>query len=272
MRRTVSGAELSAQAALFAALCIATCLSATNADADSTRARTELAPLVTTDAETQTDLLGAWIDAQAAQQKRERRFTGGSVLAIGAAGLGFGTALLVGSPNNELSKGGGVALMAAGAFGVGLGIFRLVVESDAEELAKEFALARSHGIDDQTRARFEGAFYAASRHAVRVQRLARWLGLATAVAGVGVLVATPLADLSRGGRVAGYVAGGLLVLGGGVNLASSFGTPPPLQAWERYRQGIGPSPSSGRLFGLAPSLHPRLLGVTFRIETGRPRL
>ncbi|MFW2388113.1 MAG: hypothetical protein ACN4G0_07245, partial [Polyangiales bacterium] len=32
------------------------------------------------------ELLGAWLDAQASQQKKERRFTGGSSLAVGATG------------------------------------------------------------------------------------------------------------------------------------------------------------------------------------------
>ena len=214
-------------------------------------------------------LLGQWLDAQAAQQRKERRFTGGSVLAVGAAGLGFGLALVIKTPNNELSKGGGVALTAAGAFGTALGIFRLVVESESEKVARRYAEARRDSLGDTDLARFEGEFYAASRHAHRVQLLARWLGFVTAVAGVAVLVATPFADLSRGGRIAGYVSGGLLVLGGGVNFASSFGTPPPIKAWESYRGGRAPGSNSAKLFGVAPTIGRGHLGVSLVFTANR---
>lgn len=225
---------------------------------------------IAVDVETRAELLGHWLEAQALQQRKERRFTGGSVLAVGAAGLGFGVALLIQSPNNELSKGGGVALTAAGAFGAALGIFRLVVESDSEKVARRYALASRDGLEATELARFEGEFYAASQHAHRVQLLARWLGFATLVAGVTVLIATPFADLSRGGRVAGYVSGGLLVLGGGVNFASSFATPPPIKAWDRYQQGQPPNHQSGKLFGLAPSVGKDHVGVALVILTGSP--
>lgn len=206
-------------------------------------------------------LLGRWLDAQAAQQRKERRFTGGSVLAVGATGLGFGLALVIKPPNNELSKGGGVALTAAGAFGAALGIFRLIVESESEKVARRYAEANREPLSESEVARFEGELYAASTHARRVQLLARWLGFATAVAGITVLVATPFANLSRGGRIAGYVSGGLLLLGGGVNFASSFGTPPPIKAWESYRRGHPPAPSSRKLFGFAPTIGRRHVGV-----------
>ncbi|MGB5194836.1 MAG: hypothetical protein WBN70_17760 [Polyangiales bacterium] len=206
-------------------------------------------------------LLGQWLDAQAVQQRKERRFTGGSVLAVGAAGLGFGLALLAKAPNNELSKGGGVALTAAGAFGTALGIFRLVVESESEKVARRYALANRAGLNEVELARFEGEFYSASQHAHRVQLLARWLGFATVVAGVAVLIATPLADLSRGGRVAGYVSGGLLALGGGVNFASSFGTPPPIKSWAGYQRGQAPTSRSRKLFGFAPTIGKGHAGV-----------
>ncbi|MFW2388313.1 MAG: hypothetical protein ACN4G0_08250, partial [Polyangiales bacterium] len=195
-----------------------------------------------------------------------RRFTGGSSLAVGATGLGFGLALLIKPPNNELSKGGGVALTAAGAFGVALGVFRLVVESESEKLARRYRGAADDGIGDTQLARFEGEFHAAARHAQRVQKLARWLGLATTIAGVAILIATPLADLSSGGRVAGYVAGGLLVVGGGVNFASSFGTPPPIKAWDAYQHGQAPTQSSGRLFGFAPTFGRHHVGVALRFN------
>lgn len=217
--------------------------------------------------EAQRALLGEWLDVQAAQQKKERRFTGGSVLAVSAAGLGYGLALVIKPPNNELSKGGGVALTAAGAFGSALGIFRLVAESDAEKVARRYAEASP--TDEVGIARFEGEFYAASQHAHRVQRVARWLGFATAIAGVAVLVATPFANLSDGGRVAGYVAGGLLFLGGGVNFASSFGTPPPIKAWESYRQGKAPTSTSRRLFGFAPMLGRGSAGVVVAVRPQR---
>ena len=207
-------------------------------------------------------LLSEWLDAQALQQKKERRFTGGSVLAVGAAGLGYGMAILIKPANNEVSKGGGIALTAAGAFGVALGVFRLAVESESEEVAQRYHAAEGEGLEPLDVARFEGEFYSASRHAHRVQQVARWLGLATALAGVAVLVATPFAGLSSGGRVAGYVAGGLLVLGGGVNFASSFATPAPIKAWEAYQRGQAPSSRSGRLFGFAPSFGRGHVGVS----------
>ena len=215
------------------------------------------------------DLLGAWLDAQAIPQLKERRFTGGSVLSVGAAGLGFGLALLIKPPNNELSKGGGVALAAAGAFGVGLGIFRLIVESESEKVDRRYRALSEDERDAEQVARFEGELYAASRHAQRVQQLARWLGLATTLAGVAVLVATPFADLSSGGQVAAYVSGGLLVLGGGVNFGSSFGTPPPIKAWEAYQQGLRPNGRSGALFGLVPMLGRGRAGVGLVVVTGQ---
>lgn len=217
----------------------------------------------------QEDLLGAWLDAQATQQRKERRFTGASVLSVGAAGLGFGLALLIKPPNNELSKGGGIALTAAGAFGVGLGIFRLIAKSESEKVARRYRALSEDELDVEHVARFEGEFYAASQHAHRVQQLARWLGLATALAGVAVLVATPFADLSSGGRVAGYVSGGLLVLGGGVNFGSSFGMPPPIKAWDAYRQGLPPQGRSGALFGLVPMLGRDRAGVGLVVVTGQ---
>lgn len=212
-------------------------------------------------------LLGEWIDAQAAQQRKERRFTGGSVLAVSAAGLGYGLTLVIKPPNNELSKGGGVALTAAGALGAALGIFRLVAESESEQVARRYAEATP--ADEAGIARFEGELYSASQHAHRVQRVARWLGFATAVVGVGVLVATPFVGLSEGGRVASYVAGSLLFVGGGVNFASSFGTPPPIKAWESYRQGRGPTPTSTKLFGFAPMLGPGSAGVVISVQPHR---
>lgn len=211
------------------------------------------------------ELLGAWLEAQAAQQKKERRFTGGSALTVGAAGLGFGLGLLIKPPNNELSVGGGVALTAAGAVGVALGIFRLVVESEAEKLARRYRATANDDLGDAELGRFEGEFYAASRHAQRVQQLARWLGLATAVAGVAVLITTPFVDLSKGGRVAGYTAGALLVLGGGVNFASSFGTPPPMKAWKAFRRGQAPTHRSRRLFGIVPTFGKHQAGVALLI-------
>ena len=213
-------------------------------------------------------LLGEWLDVQASQQKAERRFTGGSLLAVGGAGLGFGIALMATRPNNELSKGGGVALIAAGAFGTGLGIFRLVVKSEAEDVARRWDEAESKGIDELTIARFEGELYAAAKHGRRVQLLTRWLGVATAAAGVVVLVLTPLSDLSRGGRVAGYVSGGLLVLGGGINIASSLATPPPEKAWDAYQQGRSPPNGAGRLWGITPTVARGYAGVSFAIQTG----
>ncbi|NNE17064.1 MAG: hypothetical protein HKN10_01185 [Myxococcales bacterium] len=51
------------------------------------------------------------------------------------------------------------------------------------------------------------------------------------------MITTPFVDLLKEGRVAGYTAGALLVLGGGVNFASSFGTPPPMKAWKAFRRG-----------------------------------
>lgn len=211
------------------------------------------------------ELLGAWLEAQAAQQKKERRFTGGSALTVGAAGLGFGLGLLIKPPNNELSVGGGVALTAAGAVGVALGIFRLVVESEAEKLARRYRATANGDLGDAELGRFEGEFYAASRHAQRVQQLARWLGLATAVAGVAVLITTPFVDLSKGGWVAGYTAGALLVLGGGVNFASSFGTPPPMKAWKAFRRGQAPTHRSRRLFGIVPTFRKHHAGVALLI-------
>jgi hypothetical protein len=213
------------------------------------------------DLQTRGELLGEWLDAQSAQQKKERRFTGGSVLTVGAAGLGYGMAILIGPANNEISKGGGIALTAAGAFGAALGVFRLVVESESEKVARRYRSAVGEGLERLDVARFEGEFYAAARHAHRVQQLARWLGFATTVAGVAVLIATPFAGLSSGGRVAGYVAGGLLVLGGGANFAGSFATPPPIKAWEGYQGGQAPSSRSGRLFGFAPVFGKRHVGV-----------
>lgn len=225
-------------------------------------------PRVADDVEAQGELLGAWLVAQATQQRRERRFTGGSVLAVGAVGLGFGLALWIKPPNNELSKGGGIALTAAGAFGAGLGIFRLIVPSESEKVARRYRALSDEELDSVRIARFEGELYAASQHAHRVQRLARWLGLATTLAGVGVLVATPFADLSSGGQVAGYVSGGLLVFGGGVNFGSSFGTPPPIKAWEAYQQGRPPTGRSGGLFGVAPMVGRGRAGVTVVVTTG----
>ena len=207
-------------------------------------------------------LLGEWLDAQATQQKKERRFTGGSVLAVGAAGLGYGMAILIKPANNEVSKGGGIALTAAGAFGVALGVFRLAAESESEKLARRYQVAADEGLELLEVARFEGELYAASRHAHRVQQVARWLGLATALAGVAVLIATPFAGLSSGGRIAGYVAGGLLVLGGGVNFGSSFATPAPIKAWDAYRLGQAPGSRSGRLFGFAPTFGRGQVGVS----------
>ena len=46
------------------------------------------------DVQTQAALLEQWIEVQARQQRAERRFTGDSLLGVGAAGLGFGIALL----------------------------------------------------------------------------------------------------------------------------------------------------------------------------------
>ena len=241
--------------ALFIAVAATSAASADDADGPSL----ELAA--------QRALLGEWLDVQAAQQKKERRFTGGSVLAVSAAGLGYGLALVIRPPNNELSKGGGVALTAAGALGTALGIFRLVAESESERVARRYAEATP--TDEVGVARFEGEFYAASQHAHRVQRVARWLGFATAIAGVAVLVATPFSDLSDGGRVAGYVAGGLLLLGGGVNFASSFGTPPPIKAWESYRQGRAPTSTSARLFGFAPMFGRGSAGVVVAVRPKR---
>ena len=210
----------------------------------------------------QAELLGKWLEHQAAQQRTERRFTGGSLLAVGAGGLGYGLALLLkDSANNELSRGGGVGFVAAGAFGVGLGVFRLAVQSEAEQVAARWAVARAGGVDRQTLARFEGEFFAAAQHARRIQLLTRWLGLATALAGVTVLVATPFADLSDGGAAAGYVGGSLLVVGGGVNLGSSFVTPPPCKAWASYRRGDPPSTKKGRLWSVAPSFDRRSVGL-----------
>lgn len=215
-------------------------------------------------------LLGQWLETQALQQKAERRFTGGSLLGVGAAGAAFGAVRLAqDSPANELSKGGSVALIAAGAFGIGLGIFRLVVQSEAEEVSERWMRASASEIDDVTLARFEGEFYAAAQHARRIQKLTRWLGLSTALAGVAVMVATPFTSLSRGGRVAAFVGGGLLVLGGGINIASSLATPPPLKAWESYQRGESPGPTSHRLFGLVPWFHHRGAGLALVTSTGR---
>lgn len=216
------------------------------------------------------ELLGRWLEVQASQQRLERRFTGGSVLAVGAAGFAFGATLLAGSPNNELSKGGGVASIAAGAFGVGLGIFRLVVESEAERTWARWQRNGGAEMDPVSAARFEGELYAAARHARRIQQLARWLGLATTLGGIVVLAVTPFANLSSGGRVASYIGGGLLVLGGGINLASSFGGPPPKEAWEAYQRGEAPTPSSGRLFGLRPVFQRHGAGLVLFAATGRP--
>lgn len=233
------------------------------------QARAGATPVADESGAGQEDLLGAWLHAQATQQRKERRFTGASALSVGAAGLGFGLALLVKPPNNELSKGGGVALAAAGAFGAGLGIFRLIVESESEKVARRYRALSEDELDAEGVARFEGEFYAASQHAHRVQQLARWLGLATTLAGVAVLVATPFADLSYGGRVAGYVSGGLLVLGGGLNFGSSFGMPPPIKAWEAYQQGLPPQGRSGALFGLVPMLGRDRAGVGLVVVPGQ---
>lgn len=215
-------------------------------------------------------LLGQWLETQALQQKAERRFTGGSLVGVGTAGFAFGTVRLIqDSPVNELSKGGSVALMAAGAFGIGLGIFRLVVRSEAEEVSERWARASVAGLDDVTLARFEGEFHAAAQHARRVQQLTRWLGLSTALAGVAIIVATPFMSLSQGGRVAAFVGGGLLALGGGINIASSFATPPPVKAWESYQRGQPPGPTSERLFGVVPWFHTRGAGVSLVAATGR---
>jgi hypothetical protein len=214
-------------------------------------------------------LLGQWLDAQARQQRKERRFTGGSVLAVGAAGLGFGLALVAKPANNELSKGGGVALTAAGALGVALGVVRLAVESDAEKVARRYADANRAPLTAYGLGRFEGEFYAASQHAHRVQLVARWLGFATAIAGVAVLISTPLTDLSQGGRVAGYVSGALLLVGGGVNFASSFAMPPPVRAWDAYRGGRAPGATSGKLFGFAPTFGRGHVGVSLLFSPSR---
>lgn len=216
------------------------------------------------------DLLGQWLSVQAAQQRTERRFTGGLLLAVGAAGFAFGAARLAeDSANNELSKGGSIALMGAGAFGIGLGIFRLAVRSEAERVEERWRRESVDASDDLTVARFEGEFHAAARHARRIQQLTRWLGLSTALAGVAVMVATPFANLSDGGQVAAYVGGGLLVLGGGINLASSFATPPPFRAWEAFQRGEPPSPTSRRLFGIVPWFHTRGAGLALVTTTGR---
>jgi hypothetical protein len=222
-----------------------------------------------TDLEARATLLGRWLDVQASQQRTERRFTGGSLVAIGSAGFGFGTALLVRSPRNEISKGGGIALVAAGAFGAGLGIFRLVVESEAEDVARRWNEARATDLSAALVARFEGELYAAAQHARKIQLLTRWLGLATTIAGITVLVATPLTDLSAGGTAAGYVAGGLLVLGGGINVGSSLATPPPIKAWKSYLAGKPPDPGSRRLFGVAPRIDRHFVGLSFAMLSGR---
>lgn len=214
-------------------------------------------------------LLGAWIGVQASQQRTERRFTGGALLGVGSGALGYGIARLAVNPNNELSKGGGVALLAAGAFATGLGIFRLVVKSEAEEVSERWAAARAKGVDALTVARFEGEFYAAAQHARRVQLLTRWLGVATAAGGVVVLAVTPFADLSPGGRVSSYVGGGLLVLGGSINIASSLVTPPPQEAWDSYQKGLEPPSGAGRLWGVAPVVAPGYGGLVFAMTTGK---
>jgi hypothetical protein len=217
-------------------------------------------------------LLGQWLETQALQQKAERRFTGGSLLGVGAAGAAFGAVRLAqDAPANELSKGGSVALIAAGAFGIGLGIFRLAVRSEAEEVSERWARASASEIDDVTLARFEGEFYAAAQHARRIQQLTRWLGLSTALAGLAIVVATPFTSLSHGGRVAAFVGGGLLMLGGGINIASSLATPPPIKAWDSYKPGQAPGPTSQRLFGVVPWFHPRGAGVSLVAATGRLR-
>jgi hypothetical protein len=53
-----------------------------------------------------------------------------------------------------------------------------------------------------------------------------------------------------------------LVLGGGVNFASSFGTPPPIKAWESYRGGKAPTARSKKLFGIAPMVGRGHAGVS----------
>lgn len=218
------------------------------------------------------ELLGQWLEAQARQQTVERRFTGGALLGIGTAGFAFGlTRLLQSSPKTELSKGGSIGLIAGGAFGLASGIFRLVVRSEAEEVRDRWERARESDVDDVLLARFEGEFHAAAQHARRIQRLTRWLGLATALSGVAVMVATPFANLDQGGRVAAYVGGGLLVLGGGINVGSSLATPPPLKAWEAYQRGEPPGPTSHRLFGVTPWFHRRGAGVFLAATIGHRR-
>jgi hypothetical protein len=218
-------------------------------------------------------LLGQWFEVQAAQQRVERRFTGGAMLGVGAAGFAFGLArLLRDAPANELSKGGSIGLIAGGAFGIGVGIFRLVVRSEAEEVDERWRRLPARDQSDPTvLARFEGELYAAAQHARRIQQLTRWLGLATALGGATVIVATPFAGLSEGGRTAAYVGGGLLMLGGGINVGSSLATPPPCKAWEAYQRGEPPGSSRRRLFGFVPWFRPDAAGLSFAGRIGVSR-
>ncbi len=204
--------------------------------------------------------LGAWLDAAARNARQTRRFVGVNEVIGSSAGMGVGIwAFIESDRGTELNKGLGLALVAVSGVTLGLGIFQLARQSDAEKRLERWRKAEVAGVTPQELARFEGELRSQSAGQERALLMLRWMNLGIGLTGGLILGLTPAANLSSEAATVSYVIGGTTAGLGFFGFVMSFLRPAPIDYWSTYQQGS--SSAGGRRWSAVPAVGRRFVGA-----------
>ncbi len=208
--------------------------------------------------EEQQELLGEWMEHTARVGRRTRLSGGANQLIASSIGMAIGIALFVTTPDTELSKGVGLALVGSSGVFLSVGIIQLTKESQAEVRLERWQRATRSRLTLQELGRFEGELRAQGDNRDRATKMSRWSSFGLAMTGGLILGLTPAAKLSSDASTGSYIAGGVMLGVGlfGFGLSFAGGSENPYEAYMRgqrplqyqRRAMVRAAPAVGRRF------------------------
>ncbi|MGB8329672.1 MAG: hypothetical protein WCE62_06050 [Polyangiales bacterium] len=198
------------------------------------------------------------------QTIREKKFAAAAGITGGAILVGLGSwRLIEETPQSQYSRGLGVMFMTLGMADLTTGIFAAVRIPHEKRRLERWERARKDGITDAELAHFEGELQASHELRQGERLLVRWDAFTHALAGIIVLVVTPIPGTSSAvDRVSGYVIGAVFTAVGFATFGASFRETPSEKAWGNYNRRKIPMPGHELSWGVAPAISRQGAGLS----------
>jgi len=204
--------------------------------------------------------LDEWLEYVSHASRSRRLLQGSNMLVAGSIVMAIGIPLYLRTPSTQLDKGLGLAGIAASGVYLASGIVHLASRSAPEKLFERWQSAKGSGLSLRELARFEGEFRGYEEHARRTLLLGRWTSFGMAITGGLILGLTPVANLSRDGRMIGYAGGGILAGMGFLSFGLSFHKATVPDSWDAYLSGKRAPPTVK--WSASPTAGPKFAGAS----------